>query len=248
MRSEISRFIVAISIVGLLCGCAATQVAVSKRNLEVQTKVSDSIFVREVNRDERTIYVKLRSLVADFPKREFKQVLKQTMEDSDESYVVTDNAEDATYQLNIMIRNLEKASPTAAEAAVKTGYVPEVATGALVGAMSSDNAMQGAAAGGLIAGGASFLANSFVKDVTYMLVTDILITHKLREGTFGRKDIKVDLKQGSTGTSSQRVSEVTDALEQTTRVVTTANKVNLKLDDAKSEMFRKHSYAISGFF
>ena len=237
-------------ILSFLAGCAATQVMLGKDELVVNTKVSDSIFVREVSRAERTIYVKVRSLVADFPKREFKRAVKDAIIDADEGYKIIDDPDKATYQLSIIVSNLEEATPTAAQAAVNTGYVPELAGGAVAGALLSRNGNRhgGAAAGGLLVGAGSFIANQMVKDVTFMLVTDIRITHKFRKGTYGRKDSKVSLKAGSTGSSSQRVSEVTNALEQTTRVVTTANQANLELIEAQPEMFRKHSYAISGFF
>ena len=170
--------------------------------------------------------------------------------DADEGYKIVDDPEKATYQLSVIVKNLEQASPTAAKAALNNGYGGEIMGGAVVGALVSSDSDRGrgAATGGLLAGAGSFIANQMVKDVTFMLVTDIQITHKFRKGTYGRKDSKVSLKAGSTGTSSQRVSEVTNALEQTTRVVTTANQANLKLMEAQPEMFRKHSYAISGFF
>lgn len=242
--------------VSILAGCAATQVAVGKKDLLVNTKLSDAIFVREVPRDQRTIYIKLRSTVADFPKREFKQVVKMAIEDSDEGFQVLDNPEKATYQLNIFVTNLEQASPTAAQAALNQGYSSggrgELAAGAAAGGLmarsSGNSGYAGAVGGALVGGVASTIANSLVKDVTFMLVTDILITHKFRDGVYGRKDTQAARRQGSGGSSNQTVSEVTDGLEQTSRIVTTANKVNLKLEEARDEMFRKHSYALAGFF
>jgi Enterobacterial TraT complement resistance protein len=247
--------LVLLGLIGTLGGCAATQVAVGKKDLVVNTKLSDSIFVREVPRAERTIYIKLRSSVADFQKREFISVVKASIEDSDEGYRVIDDPENATYQLNVFVTNLEQASPTAAQAALGQGFSSgrggELAAGAATGALmarNGGNRYAGAAAGAVLAGVGSTIANSLVKDVTFMLVTDILITHKFRDGVYGRKDTQAARKQGSGGTSNQSVSEVTEGLEQTTRIVTTANKANLKLEEASAEMFRKHSYAIAGFF
>ena len=44
-----------------LSGCAATSTAVAKRNLDVQTKMSDTIFLDPVTPDERTVYVDVRN-------------------------------------------------------------------------------------------------------------------------------------------------------------------------------------------
>ncbi|MDH4237100.1 MAG: complement resistance protein TraT, partial [Nitrospira sp.] len=41
----------------LLSGCAASQVMISKRNLDVQTKMSDTIFLDPVSPDKKVMYV-----------------------------------------------------------------------------------------------------------------------------------------------------------------------------------------------
>ena len=48
-----------------LAGCAATQVAISKKDLVVQTKMSDSIFLNPVEPDQQTIYVTVRNTSGD---------------------------------------------------------------------------------------------------------------------------------------------------------------------------------------
>ena len=44
-----------------LVGCAATQTALVKKDLDVQTKTSTSIFVDSVAPTKRTIYLDIRS-------------------------------------------------------------------------------------------------------------------------------------------------------------------------------------------
>ena len=44
-----------------LSGCAATSTAVAKRNLDVQTKMSDTIFLDPVSPDQRTVYVDVKN-------------------------------------------------------------------------------------------------------------------------------------------------------------------------------------------
>jgi hypothetical protein len=144
--------------------------------------------------------------------------------------------------LNVYVLNLEKTSPTATEAALGAGYTcgAVLAGAAAVGAMgNSSNRYRGAAAGGLIAGTADFISGSFVKDVTFMLVADVQIKEKARRGVMVRKDSKVDAKISDAGTSRQTVSEVSNMKEYRTRIVTTANKVNLELAEAQELMFKK---------
>jgi hypothetical protein len=81
-----------------------------------------------------------------------------------------------------------------------------------------------------------------------MLVCDIQITEKTKEGVLVRKDTKLNAKVSDAGSSQQTVSEVSDRKDYRTRIVTTANKVNLKIEDAQDLMFKKTAYAMSGFY
>ncbi len=45
----------------LLSGCAATHVAISKRDLDVQTKMSDTVFLDPVGADRKTVFVQIRN-------------------------------------------------------------------------------------------------------------------------------------------------------------------------------------------
>ena len=92
------------------------------------------------------------------------------------------------------------------------------------------------------------IADSLVHDVTYMLVCDVQIQEKTKDGVIVRKDTKINAKVSDSGSSQQRVSEASDRKEYRTRIVTTANKANLKLEDAQELMFKKTAYAMAGFF
>ncbi|MCC5698300.1 complement resistance protein TraT, partial [Klebsiella pneumoniae] len=45
----------------MLSGCSATHTAISKRNLQVQTKMSDTIFLDPVADDKRTVFIQVRN-------------------------------------------------------------------------------------------------------------------------------------------------------------------------------------------
>lgn len=239
------------TVLSILMGCAATSTLISKRNLEVQARTSTSIFVDPVSKDKRTIYVNVRSGVMEFDRNAFKTFLVERLSaPGNTGYTIVDDPDAAQFQMNVFVLNLEKTSPTAAEAALSSGYTGgAVLAGAAVGAMgNSSNRYRGAAAGGLVAGAADFLAGSFVKDVTFMLVADVQIKEKAKRGVMVRKDSQVDAKISDAGSSRQTVSEVSNKKEYRTRIVTTANKANLKLEEAQELMFKKTAYAMAGFF
>ncbi len=234
----------------VLAGCAATQTLLSKKDLDVQTRTSTAIFVDPVAKDKRTIYVDVRSGVMEFDRRQFKNfVVEQFSQPGGSGYQIIDDPDEAQFQMVVYVLNLEKTSPTAAEAALSHGYVGSIAAGAAVGAMAnSSNRYRGAAAGGVIAGAADFISGSLVKDVTYMLVADVQIKEKAPKGVYVRKDSKVDAKISDAGSSRQTYSEVSNKKEYRTRIVTTANQANLELKDAVDLMFTKTAYAMAGFF
>lgn len=237
----------------LLGGCAATQVALGKKDLVVQTKTSTSIFVEPVNKAQRTVYLEVRSGVMEFDRRAFTQYVKQQFEQNENGYRLVDEPSEAQFQMLAYVLNLEQTDQSAAQAALQQGYVGggETMAGAGIGAVIGSNqgkTWQGGIIGGVAASGVSMVANALVKDTTFMLVCDVSIREKAGKGVLVRKDTQIDTKVSDSGSSQQRVSEATDKKEYRTRIVTTANKANLDLIEAQDTMFDKTAYAMAGFF
>ncbi|MFV2059902.1 MAG: complement resistance protein TraT [Gammaproteobacteria bacterium] len=247
------RMLLVSTIVIYLSGCSALHTSISKRNLDVQAKTSTAIFIDAVEREHRTVYLSIHSGVMEFDRRAFKKFVKSAFASNDEGYRVVDSPKKAQFQLNIYVLNLEKASPSAAELALKQGYIggggtgAGVVGGAVIGGVATGTGT-GAAVGGVVGGIGTTIADAFVQDVTYMLVADVQIKEKARKGVIIRKDSQVSAKVSDAGTSTQRYSEVTTRKEYRTRIVTTANKANLELEEAQELMFKKTAYAMTGFF
>ncbi len=259
IKSSATRLSLAAMVVALLGGCAAAALSISKKDLDVQTKTSTAIFVEPVSRPMRTVYVEVRSGVAEFNRQAFTRFVKGQFASNDNGYVIVDDPEQAHFQMLVLVLNLEKTSPDAAHAALTQGYSSGDAfagatAGALIGANSRNGygayrgAYNGAAVGGLLASGGSLVANALVHDVTYMLVCDVAVKEKAAKGVLIRKDTSIDTKVSDGGSSQQRVSEVMDKKEYRTRIVTTANKANLELAEAQDSMFTKTAYAMASFF
>jgi len=63
-----------------------------------------------------------------------------------------------------------------------------------------------------------------------------------------REDTHHTLQQGTTGTSTITASEITDWKRYQTRIVSTANKVNLEFAEAQPELVAGIVRSISGIF
>jgi hypothetical protein len=123
--------------------------------------------------------------------------------------------------------------------------------GAVIGGTASRSwagAGIGAAAGGLLAGAAETVSGAYVKDVLFMVVTDIQLVEKAPEGVIIRQDSQQSLSQGIGGTSQQSSSEVTKFKKYRTRVVSTANKANLEYEEAAPVLTQGLAKALSGLF
>ncbi|MEY4588954.1 MAG: hypothetical protein RL497_1030 [Pseudomonadota bacterium] len=238
-----------------LFGCAAAQTSMVKKDLDVQTKTSTSIFVDAVAAPKRTIFLDIRSGVQEFDRNAFRQFVSQQFTSNANGYRLVDNPETAQFTMVAYVVNLEKASPTAAQAALGQGFLGDstansAVAGAAIGSSvssrgdSGKGALQGAVAFAAI----DFVAGNLVKDVTYMLVVDVQIKERAAPGAIVRKDTAIKTKVSDDGKAMQTVSEVSNQKEYRTRIVTTANKVNLKLEEAQPKMFDKTAYALSGFF
>ncbi|MCW8090555.1 complement resistance protein TraT [Alteromonas sp. ASW11-130] len=245
-RNIYSQGSVVLMLLLFLSGCGAIHTSIAKKDLDVQTKLSTSIFVEPVPPEERKIYLQVRSAVMEFDRNEFKNALNSQISSNGNGYEFVDDPKEAQYTMSVFVRNLEKASPTAAEGYLRTGF-EGVAVGSAA-AVASGSGYRGAAAGGLIGGLASTAANAFVKDVTYLLVADIQIKERAPQGVIVRRDSKVNVKTSDDGGTTQTYSEASNRKEYRTRVVTTANKANLELEEAQSLMFDKTAYAMASFF
>lgn len=234
----------------ILSGCAATETALAHKDLDVQARTSTSVFVDPVARPKRTIYLDIKSGVMEFDRRKFKDFVREQFLTNDNGYQLIDDPDQAQFHMVAYVLNLEKTSPTAAEEALNKGYMGgAIIAGAAVGGIANtSHPVNGIVGGGILGGGAELISGALVKNVTYMLVCDVQITEKAKEGVLVRKDSKLNAKVSDSGSTQQTISEVSDRKEYRTRIVTTANKANLKLEEAQDLMFKKTAFAMSGFY
>jgi outer membrane lipoprotein SlyB len=234
----------------ILSGCAAVHTSIAKKDLDVQTKMSDTIFLDPVEPDQRTIYLNVRN-TSDKSNFDVAGPVARVLQGK--GYTISNNPKTAHYWLQVNVLSVDKASPTAAENALRAGYGGAF-TGAAVGAATGAalDGWGGAAIGGL-AGAAAFgiadtIANAAVKDVVYMAITDVEIAERAEAGVLIRQDNQQDAKQGIGGARRQTSTKVSNMNKYRTRVVSTANKVNLQYDEAAADLTNGLTRSISGLF
>jgi hypothetical protein len=227
-----------------LGACAATQTALSHKDLEVQTKMTDTVFL-EPSADH-TVFVQARN-TSDQPSFDIDADLRASL--AAKGYQVVADPRVAHYLLQVNVLSVGKTNPSAAEKAWAGGFgsaLGGTAAGAAVGYAASGGGTNGALIGGLLGGGASLVADSLVKDVTFAVITDVQISEKSAVKVF--QNTTSSLKQGKSTTKSQQAVETTDKKTYQTRIMSTANQVNLELPDAMPHLRTGLVRSISGMF
>jgi hypothetical protein len=232
-----------IVVAGTLSGCAAAQTAIAKRDLDVQSRMSDTIFLDPVAERKKTVYVQVRNTSdrADF---DIAEDLREHI--SARGYRVVNDFSQAHYLMQVNILQVGKIDPSAAERMFLAGYGSRAGStlaGATIGAVGGGT-WQAAGIGGLVGAAASTVADAFVKDVTYSVITDVQISEK--SSTAVRHRTNQRLRQGRSGTLDVSADETSNMKRYQTRVMSAANQVNLELDQALPELRAGITRSIAG--
>lgn len=231
VKKQFAARIAVLSVVAVgLSGCAAAQLALTHKNLDVQTKMSNTIFLPPASPSKQTVYVQFKNTAdqsLDVPA--LTQELNADL--SNQGYRVVPYSQ-AHYLLQINVLSIGKMSPSAAQSALGGGYggalgsaVAGAAAGGLIG-----QSYVGAGVGGLVAGVGGLVADSLVKNVTYAMITDVQVGVRSRHAV--QQQTNANLQQGTSTTTTQNTSQIGHWVDYRTRIVSTANKVNLSFKTA----------------
>lgn len=224
----------------LLVGCAATHTTISKRNLDVQTKMSETIFLDPVAPELKTVYVQIRNTSGSQQLDMDKKVAQAI---ANKGYLVVNDPTKAHYMVQANVLQVSKADLTEAEDILEQGFGGGL-LGVGIAAVAGGNG-RAIAGAGMVGAAVNMVANAMVKDNFYTIVTDVQISE--RAGNLAVKErFDSNLPQGSTTRQAQTGVQYSDWKRYQTRIVSTANKVNLQLEEAIPELVAGLSHSISG--
>jgi hypothetical protein len=237
----------AVALLLALSGCAATTTAISKRTLDVQTRMTDSIFLEPVTQPERTVLVEVRN-TSDRAELDIAPAVRAAL--AQRGYRLVDDPRDARFLLQANVLQVGRTSRAAAEGAFAKGFGSALvggAAGAGIGHAASDQT-EAIIAGAVAGAAASAVADSFVQDVTYSIITDVQISERAGEGVMVTERMTQDLAQGRSGARVLSSTEVHDWKRYQTRVMSSANRVNLDFEDAAPGLVAGLTQAVAGIF
>jgi hypothetical protein len=103
-------------------------------------------------------------------------------------------------------------------------------------------------AGALIGAATEGFTGAWFEDVTYSITTDVQISERAGKGVLVTETTEQKLVQGSAGHRIIAATETSDWKRYQTRVVSTANRVNLDFEDAEPELVAGLTRSIAGIF
>ncbi len=245
------KIAVFLSVCTVIIGCSATHTAINKRKLDVQTKMSSSIFLDPMTSDRRTVYLQVRN-TSDKPELDLEHPIAEAMAAKGYTRVMVPEQAQILLQTNIL--QVGRSDLRAADHALNQGFGAALGgalTGAAVGSLAStskqDNG-KGAIVGGLVGASVATVTDAMVQDIVYMVIADVQISERVGNSVTVREKTRSRLKQGTNGVREMTSTEKVEWKRYQTRVVSTANKVNLKFKQAVPELVQGLTRSITGVF
>jgi hypothetical protein len=228
-NNKMSKALLVGSVV-VLTSCAATQTALEHGTLQVSTKQSETIFLDPVSKDKKTVFISVKN-TSDEDVNITPQLKTALLS---HGYRIMNDPTSAHYLLQANFLKVGKMSIAASQSALGGGYGSAL-TGAVAGTAlgSFTNSGTGMIAGGLAGGVIGLAADSLIKDVNYTMITDVQISERVGSGVRVSEQFQSHLKNGNSTMVSQASSKDSRYQRYRTRVVSNADKVNLKFAEAR---------------
>ncbi len=240
MNKIINNFILG-GVALMLASCASTDTLIQHRNLDVETKVSNSVFLQPVAANKRTVFLQVRNTsgknglsVGD----QIKSSLQQ------EGYKIVSDPAKATYLLQANVRQAGQVKSLSDAQHLLAGGFGGAVLGGVAGSISKSNT--GVAIGALAGAAIGSIASAFIKDVTYVVVTDVQLSEKTNKAI--KTSTVANLQQGTSTVSQSSSTGASHWQRYQVRIVSSADKVNLKFAVAEPQLAHGIASAISGMF
>jgi len=225
----------------LRSGCSAMTTAIKKRNLEVKTQMSQTVWLEPSS--QKTVYIQVRN-TSDKDMSDLQTLIGKDL--IAKGYQLSNSPDTAYYWVQANVLKADKMDLRESQGFLSNGYEGAVGAAGLGAGISAYNGNSGGAVLGigLAAGLAGMAADAMVEDTNYTMVTDLQISEQSKANV--TTDNVAALRQGTSGIKLQTSSESGNRMKYQTRVVSTANKVNLKFEEAKPVLEAQLAKSVAG--
>lgn len=239
MKKNLKTILFSLLLIFAFVSCSTMHTVISKRNLDVQTKMSDTIWLEPAAANEKTVFIQIRNTSGKNLNIEQKVINVLTSK----GYRIVNDPAEAKYWLQANILKVDKVNLDN-----ENGFSDAVlgaGIGGVLGAQRSGGAYT-AIGWGLAGAAIGTLADALVDDTAYAMVTDILITEKT--GRNVQTTTRNSVKQGNSGSMTSTSSGTSNMEKYSTRVLSTANQVNLNFNSAIPILEDELGKVVGGIF
>ena len=227
-----------------LVGCNTTTKIIKHGKLEVETKMSETIFLDPIEDEKKTVLLQIRN-TSDKPGLDIESKIRLAVENK--GYRIVNSPKQANIMIQANILQVGKSTLENPFEALSGGYgsgLEGFATGAaLAGATGgSGRSMLGI---GLLAGVGNTILDAAVEVVTFTMTTDLQISEKA-DGEYVSESSDASLKQGTSGYKKSTWEKKTNWKKYQTRIMSVGKKTNLKFEEAEPKLTEGLVKSISG--
>lgn len=245
MKNILVRFGVLGLVMSSLVGCASARVVLSKSALDIQTKMTATLFVDPPESESaKTFYLQAKN--TSDKEFDITENLRRAL--VAKGYRAVSKPSLAHFLLQVNVLQFGKSSQTAADTWFYRGY------GSAGGTMQDTAYIAGATNNktyvglGLLGDLSSLVADSIIKDVYYSAVTDVQIKERLGNGQKSETVSTHFNESGTSGHTYSRVEEKSGWKISQTRILSSANKANLEFETAAPELKKALVQSVAGVF
>ena len=236
----------------VFCGCSNTIKAIENKDLDVDAKMSDTIFLdaeslaEAMQGSDGAVFVRVAN-TSDFQEIDFKALLTEQL--TAMGYNVTNNPKNASYLVTANLLYLNEAKEgMSMSSVVQSGFGGAVLGASIAGLSGSSYRGAGTAGlvGGLLAGAVDGAAGLMWKVDEYIGITDIQIKETVPGGVEG---VQESSHENGIGTSTNTTRSIkSDKQEYRTRIAVCAKQTNIDRTEACSVITDRLASQISGLF
>ena len=229
---------------GSLVGCNTTSKMIKHGKLEVETKMSETIFLDPIDDNKKTVLLQIRN-TSDKSGLEIESKIRSAIESK--GYRIVNSTQSANIMIQANVLQVGKSTLENPFQALTGGYgsgLEGFATGAAIAGATggSGRSMLGI---GLITGIGNTILDAAVEVVNFTMITDLQISEKA-DGEYVSESSDANLKQGTSGYKKSTWEKKTNWKKYQTRIMSVAKKTNLKFEEAEPKLTEGLVKSISG--
>jgi hypothetical protein len=229
---------------GSLVGCNTTSKMIKHGKLEVETKMSETIFLDPIDDNKKTVLLQIRN-TSDKSGLDIESKIRSAIESK--GYRTVNSTQSANIMIQANVLQVGKSTLENPFQALTGGYgsgLEGFATGAAIAGATggSGRSMLGI---GLITGIGNTILDAAVEVVNFTMITDLQISEKA-DGEYVSESSDANLKQGTSGYKKSTWEKKTNWKKYQTRIMSVAKKTNLKFEEAEPKLTEGLVKSISG--